>query len=180
MVIFTIMKFLRPIQLLALVASLFMLAGCLTEDPMIVNDSQLNWMSIKYRPLPDSPYKPCSIDIFGTGLIRYNEGHSPLVANDFAVNVEDKHWGEHFRDEIGSTPAEAQQLLQAFVDAGVMTQDKDKKRSEAGLDMTTTNGIVIYRAKINGEAGACVSDSPKLIAPVERLVDIIHHGRSDF
>lgn len=171
------MKIPRPIQLLALVASLLALAGCLTDDPIVVSDSQLNWLSIKYRPLPDSSYKPCTIDIFGTGLIRYNEGHSPLVANDFATNVDDKHWGEHYRDEIGSTPAEIQQLLQVFVDAGVMTLDKDRKRSEKGLDMTTTNGIVIFRAKINGEAGACVTDKPKLIAPVERLVDFIHRGR---
>ncbi len=150
----------------ALAASLSLLCGCATP-PVVVSDSQLNWLQITRRPAePDA--RVCRINLIGVGYIEFMEGHSPRVANSFSQDVGNAKWQDVYQEKLGVSPEVIRNWLQLFVDAGVMDSSKNKvsKNNEA----KTT---VLFQANINREKVVCVTDDEELLDLVGKLIDVI-------
>lgn len=155
-----------PVRLL-LVCGLLAVAGCASlfppAPPVTVSDSQLNWLTIRYRPLA-AEHPPCRIEIVGAGYLYFIQGGSPLVADDFAVDTADRQWADLSQEKLGMTPAEARALLQQFVDAGLLDEPSRPRDADPGAP-----GIAICRWRLNNRRGACVTARPGLIAIIEAL-----------
>ena len=155
-----------PVRLL-LVCGLLAVAGCASlfppAPPVTVSDSQLNWLTIRYRPLAVE-HPPCRIEIVGAGYLHFVQGESPLVADDFAVDTEHLQWNNLAQEKLGMTPAETRRLLQQFVDAGLLDEPARPRRTPPDAD-----GIAVCRWRINNQRGACATSSPELTGIVEEL-----------
>lgn len=142
-------------------------AGCASlyppQAPMEVSDSQLNWLTIRYRPLATNR-PPCRIEIVGAGYLQFIQGESPLVVDDFAVDTEHYQWNNLTQEKLGMTPAEARRMLQQFVDAGLLGEPRQLRETAPGA-----SGIASCRWRINNQPGGCVTSNPDLT----RLVKII-------
>ncbi len=153
-----------------LLAGALCLSGCALffppEKPFIVNDSQLNWINVSYRPA-DLKRSPCRIGIVGAGYIRYIAGESPLVADDFATDTSDARWGDVTEEKLGITPAEARALMQNFADAGLMSEPPLPRGR--GKAMQDAPGVALFAVRLNGIEKRCVTANPDLVALVETL-----------
>lgn len=145
-----------------------LIAGC-ASTPVMVNDSQLNWLQFKYIPAAQDA-KPCRVNLIGAGYIEFTEGSSPLVKDDFAVAVDDKNWQDVYRERLGVPPDVIRMWLQRFSDAGVTLPPKRKK----GDDPTAEpKDIALFRANFNMKKYACASDDEELLNVVRELIAII-------
>jgi len=153
-----------------MLAGALMLGGCAlffpSEQPFVVDDSQLNWLNISYRPA-DLKRPPCRIAIVGAGYIRYISGESPLVADDFATDTADARWGDVAQEKLGITPPEARALMQGFADAGLMSEPAVPRGR--GKLLADAPGVALFNASLNGERKRCVTANPELLALVETL-----------
>ncbi|MDD5707152.1 MAG: hypothetical protein PHR35_14610 [Kiritimatiellae bacterium] len=160
----------RQLVAWAAVAALAMLAGCATwtnsDARFVVDDSQLNWMSISYRP-SDATRAPCRINISAAGSVRCLTGKSPLVANDFATDTEHAQWADASENNLGMTPAEARAVLQRFADAGIMREPSRPKRERLPADVP---GVAVFICRLNRVEQRCVTANPELIALIESLL----------
>ena len=82
----------------ACAALLMLLCGC-ASTPVEVGDSQLNWISISYRPA-DAAVKPCRLELIGVGSLEFIEGHSPRVNNDFSQAVDHGQWQDVYQEKL--------------------------------------------------------------------------------
>jgi len=155
------------VRRLWLALGLLTAAGCTSlfppEPPVEVSESQLNWLTIRYRPLA-ADHPPCRIEIVGAGYLQFIQGESPLVVDDFAVDTEHYQWNNLTQEKLGMTPAEARRMLQQFVDAGLLGEPRQLRETAPGA-----SGIASCRWRINNQPGGCVTSNPDLT----RLVEII-------
>ena len=158
-------------SLAALAAFLSLLCGCATP-PVVVSDSQLNWLQITRRPA--EPGASIShINLIGVGYIEFIEGRSPRVANAFSQDVDNAKWQDVYQEKLGVSPEVIREWLQLFVDAGVMDSSKNKvsKNNEA-------KRTVLFQANINREKAICNTDDEELLDLVDKLIDVIKaHGK---
>ena len=157
--------------LVAIAASLSLLCGCATP-PIVVSDSQLNWLQITRRPANPGA-RISHINLIGVGYIEFIEGLSPRVANSFSQDVNNAKWQDVYQEKLGVSQEVIREWLQLFVDAGVMDSSKNKvsKNNEA----KTT---VLFQANINREKVVCVTDDEELMDLVEKLIGVIKtHGK---
>ncbi len=159
------------ISLAALAASLTLLCGC-ASPPIVVSDSQLNWLQITCRPA-DSDAPHCRINLIGVGYVEFIEGHSPRVSNDFSVETDHARWQDVYQEKLGVPPDVIRDWLQLFADAGVMESSKNKiSRKEGGGE------TVLFQASINREKAICHTDDEELLELVHKLIDVIKsHGK---
>lgn len=158
------LKAIDIIKTLSLFAVL-VLVGCATP-PVVVSDSQLNWLEVKYMPIsPDA--KPCRISLIGVGSIEYKEGTSPQVASSFAVNTEDAGWQDVYQESLGVQPAVLRSWLQRFADAGVMTENA---RVNAAKELQKKADRAFITARINGKKAVCITTGESLIKVVRDLI----------
>lgn len=157
------------ISLAALAASLTLLCGC-ASPPIVVSDSQLNWLQITCRPAdPGAPH--CRINLIGVGYIEFLEGHSPRVSNDFSVETGHSQWHDVYQEKLGVPPDVIRDWLQLFADAGVMESSKNKISNKEGE-------TVLFQASINREKTVCITDDEELLELVHKLIDVIKsHGK---
>ena len=92
------------------------------------------------------------------------QGESPLVADDFAVDTEHLQWSNLTQEKLGMTPGEARQMLQQFVDAGLLDEPARPRGTDPGAP-----GIAACRWRINNRRGGCVTARPELTGLVEEL-----------
>jgi hypothetical protein len=155
------------VRRLWLALGLLTAAGCTSlfppEPPVEVSESQLNWLTIRYRPLA-ADHPPCRIEIVGAGYLQFAQGESPLVADDFAVDTEHLQWNHLTQEKLGMTPADARQMLQQFVDAGLLDAQARPRGADPGAP-----GIAACRWRINNRRGGCVTARPELTGLVEAL-----------
>ena len=111
-------------SLAALAAFLSLLCGCATP-PIVVNDSQLNWLQITLTPA-ETGANVSRINLIGVGYIEFMEGRSPRVANSFSQDVGNAKWQDVYQEKLGVSPEVIRDWLQLFVDAGVMDSAKNK------------------------------------------------------
>lgn len=163
----------------AFVMSVFLFSSCAIfgERPLsMVNDSQLNWMTIRYYPA-DKTQKPSYYNIIGVGSIEYKEGLSPLVFDPFSQDVDNPNWRNIETEKLGITPKQAQWIMQMFVDGGLMTEGKRlKKLSKAERD-DKSHGLALFSAKLNAKPYGISTNNPKLIELIETIRDAIVSNR---
>ncbi len=163
----------------ALAAAALLLSGCalFQEKPVTeVNDSQLNWMTVRYHPA-DPDRKPCYINILGVGSIEFRQGRSPLVFDSFSQDVDNPLWGDIDSEKLGMTPDQARWILQLFVDAGLTTESKRMKRLGSSEKGKAEAGIALFSAKLNNEEYRTATNSPKLIDTLETVIKVITENR---
>jgi hypothetical protein len=138
---------------------------------VVVDNSQLNRMTVRYRAR-NPAIKPVVLTVLGSGYIRVMRGMSPLVADDFAIDVDHPNWGDVDADTIGMSAAEARVILQHFADAGLMQEPEFPKDEAISAD---TLGVAEFRCNINGDKHRCVTTNPDLIGMVEMLLSLLGH-----
>ena len=158
-------------SLAALAASLSLLCGCATP-PIVVSDSQLNWLQITRRPAEPGA-RVSRINLIGVGYIEFMEGRSPRVANSFSQDVGNAKWQDVYQEKLGVSQEVIRDWLQLFVDAGVMDSSKNKVSKDNEAKTT-----VLFQANINREKVVCVTDDEELLDLVGKLIDVIKaHGK---
>ena len=162
---------------LAVAALAFLGCALFREKPLTeVNDSQLNWLQVRYHPA-GAERKPCYVNIVGVGSVEFKQGRSPLVFNPFSQDVENPLWGDIVEEKLGVTPAQARWIMQLFVDAGLMTESARMKGLARADRGKAEGGIAIIAAKLNGKDVRVATNNPALIDTVESLVEAIVSNR---
>ena len=159
------------ILIAAIATSLSLLCGCATA-PVVVSDSQLNWLQITRRPV-DQDILQSRINLIGVGYIEFIEGRSPRVTNSFSQDVGNEQWQSVYQEKLGVPPDVIRDWLQLFVDAGVMDSSKNKVSKDNAAGET-----VVFQVNINREKKVCVTDDEELLRLVHKLIDVIKtHGK---
>jgi hypothetical protein len=155
-------------RLLAVAVLCAVAAGCASdkEEKIIkVSDSQLNWLEIVY--LPDGKQPPVHISMTGAGDIRIKRGKSPLIGNDFSVDVGNKDWGDTQEDQINTTSADMREIFQTFVNRGLLLKTPnpvflaESKRGGASARI---------RGTLDSEQILRIAVEPELLAVIRYLV----------
>lgn len=167
------------IKLLAVVALIATTAGCAIfqgSDEFVVNDSQLNWMIVKYRPA-DKARKPCYLNIIGVGSVEFKQGNSPLVFNSFSQEVDHPQWGDIDEEKLGVSPDDARWMMQLFVDAGLMKERKRLRKLSKEEKNDMGKGIAVFTSKINNEPYQVATSNPEIIETLEKVINSITSTR---
>lgn len=166
-----------PLLAVACVAMLFTGCALFAKKPLKqVNDSQLNWLTVRYHPAGTS-VKPSSINIVGVGSVEFKQGRSPLVFNSFSQDVDNPLWGDITEEKLGVTPAQARWMMQLFVDAGLTTEAKRMRTIPANEREKAENGIAIITAKLNGKVFRARTNNPEIIDVINAIIDAIVTNR---
>ena len=158
-------------SLAAFAAILSLICGCATP-PVVVSDSQLNWLQITRRST-DENILQSRINLIGVGYIEFIEGRSPRVTDSFSQDVGNAQWQNVYQEKLGVHPDVIRDWLQLFVDAGVMDSSKNKVSKDNEARET-----VLFQANINREKTICITDDEELLRLVHKLIDVIKtHGK---
>lgn len=163
----------------AMCAAAFALSGCaLFFDKPIkeVNDSQLNWLCVRYHPASEK-VKPIYINIVGVGSVEFKQGRSPLVFEPFSQNVDSPLWGDIYEEKLGVRPDQARWMMQLFVDAGLVTETKRMRRLVNSMTADASNGIASITAKLNGKLLKVRTTNPDIISVIESITEAIVSSR---
>jgi hypothetical protein len=154
-------------RLLAAVVLCAVAAGCASdaEKTIKVSDSQLNWLEIFY--IPDGKQPPIHISMTGAGDIRIKRGNSPLIGNDFSVDVSNKDWGDTQEDQINTTPADMREIFQTFVNRGLLLKTPNPVFMEESKRGGASARI---RGTLDGEQILRIAVEPELLAVIRYLV----------
>jgi hypothetical protein len=114
-------------------------------DPyIVVKESSLNWVSIRYYNMNKLPARRIGVDIYGNGLVEVKSGTSQLVSNDFARNHESSDWSDIKTHRLHIKPDEANDIFQHLVNCGVLDREKHGKKS----DKKTFQRFIAVKANI--------------------------------
>ena len=163
-------------------AVLFVGNGCSMfpgkDDPVIVKESQLNWLEISY--LPGKGKAPVQISLLGSGNIRIKRGTSPQISNNFSQDVANVKWNDVNVDQINVEPAQMRDVFQTFVERGLRREpDKDFVASaKNGTDLARIIGSLdnehIARLAIEPELIGFIRDLLKLFDENKHLPEATH------
>lgn len=166
-----------------------LLSGCqnlaVTEDghvrgeTILVDDSSLNWVEFIYFPAQAnagaSPLYtrngrkritlPVRLSLLGSGSISMKIGTSEQVLNDFATGADAESWNDIQEDRINISPEMMRQILQVFVDEGLVPQ------YPAYLPPPQKLPQIRYVGTIRGTKFGLQTDNPYLVKLVE---DFLH------
>lgn len=157
--------------------ALLLLAGCtspLQEDGRLrhrqfeVQLSALDWLEVGYFPKSDDPQIPfpCRLSFFGTGEVQFKTGRSPQIWSSFSSEVNHPHWNEVISDRLHLKPGEMQEVLQTFVDEGVVPV-----RSFTVSNKTVEKPYVNIAGMIGMEKIRLATDNPYLVGLVEEALE---------
>ncbi len=87
-----------------------------------VVESGLDNATFLYHPAPrDTRFRwPCRLELYGTGAAVLRTGPSPQVVDSFAHDINDRSWNSFVEERKQFTPAEMRDVLQVFVDEGLV------------------------------------------------------------
>jgi len=163
----------RILVLTLLSAAVF--CGCqsfLYEPFFTVEESGLNWVSIRHYNYRVSPIQRVSVRIDGNGIVTVREGSSLLVTNPYAKNNTDKNWNDIIESRITLPREEVTPLFQMLVDRGLF---KDRR---AG-DSVNTNEAVFVSANIQNKTCGTEDDvygsDPELAEHLKNVVLMFYH-----
>lgn len=160
-------------------ATAAVLSGCALffEKPLTeVNDSQLNWITVRYHPATPG-MKPCRLEIVGVGSVEFRQGRSPLVFDSFSHDINNPNWGDIVEEKLGVPPEQARWMMQLFVDAGLSTEFS-RMRKLKGKDLEDASaGIAAISAKLNGKLFRVKTNNPEITAVIDSIIDAIVSNR---
>ena len=169
----------KKIYLWLFTALLLFGLGCESyfENPYFtVEESGLNWLSIRYYDYHQKPIRKVNIRMDGNGIIDVKAGTSPLVANSFAHNVEELTWGDIQSERIMLSRKEMIPLFQVLVDNGLFVERREGKES------TFTNESIFVTANIQNKTCGSGNDDtfasdPDLAEHLKNVVLMFYHPR---
>jgi len=169
----------RAIAPILAATAAILLSGCALffEKPLTeVNDSQLNWITVRYHPATPG-MKPCRLEIVGVGSVEFRQGRSPLVFDSFSHDINNPNWGDIVEEKLGVPPEQARWMMQLFVDAGLPTEFK-RMRKLKGKDLEDASaGIAAISAKLNGKLFRVKTNNPEITAVIDNIIDAIVSNR---
>ena len=138
-----------------------------------VETSSLDWLEIAYTPRENDPdfAMPCRLSLLGSGEMTFRIGRSPQVWDDFSTKVNDPYWNDIRVDRAHIGDEAMTELLQAFVDAGVVPPLYGRMVPGDAPKPP----MVKIRGKIGGKAVARMVDNKKVVKLVER--QLLRFGR---
>lgn len=165
--------------LLSLALSAALLPGCALlreKPPSAVNDSQLNWITVRYYP-ENSRERPCFLNIIGAGSVEFRQGFSPRVFNPFSQEYEHKFWNDIETEKLGMPPNETRWIMQLFVDAGLLCEN-DRLKSLPERERNAEKGaLAVFSAKINNKQYFVRTRNPALAEVAENIISSILSNR---
>ena len=157
--------------------ALILLGGCasptdkdgrLRHRQIVVAPSALNWLEVGYFPRANDPLvvSPCRLSFFGSGEVQFKTGRSPQVWSSFSQEVDHPHWNEVIADRLHIGPDEMCEVLQTFVDEGVVPPRAFKiRRQEVKPPYVNIAGM------IGMEKIRIATDNPYLVGLVEEALE---------
>ncbi len=142
----------------------------------VINDSQLNWMTIKYIPA-DPKELPFYLNILGAGSIEIKEGRSPRVFNSLSQDVNNKYWDDIFEETMPLSKEEARWLMQLIVDEGFINEPERMKSLSREERTNSENGFASISAKLNTKPYGVHTNNPKIIELVKIFAESIRTNR---
>ncbi len=153
--------------------------GHFRSEAIRVDDSSLNWVEFIYlpgktgavaNPLREQTGRkrisvPVRLSLLGSGSISMKIGTSEQVVNDFATGSDADSWNDMQEDRINISPDMMRQILQVFVDEGLIPQ------YPAYLPPPQKTPQIRYVGKIQGTKFGMQTDNPFLVKLVE---DFLH------
>ena len=139
-----------------------------------VEESGLNWVSIRHYNYKATPIQRVSVRIDGNGIVTVREGASILVTNPFAANSQDAHWDDIRETRLTLTREEMVPLFQMLVDKGLF-----KERVNNGKTSSVTNEAIFVSANIGGKACGSEDDvyaiDPELAEHLKMVMLMFYH-----
>ena len=149
-------------------------AGCASVDrtgrvphkDVVVEDSGLNHVSFLYDPEPGDRRHPHPVraELFGTGLLSFASGPSPLVRDSFSTDAANPNWNAIVRARISIPPARMTEVFQIFADEGLVPSRFVPLRSGATKRLQ-------FAGNLNNSKFAGVTDNPFLVGAFEDFLD---------
>lgn len=156
-------------------AMLCAVSGCAlfsgNTPPMIVKESQLNWLEVSY--LPGMGKAPMQISLLGSGNIRVRRGTSPQIGDAFSQDVANVKWNDINVDQINVEPAQIRNVYQGLVDRGLLrAPDKDFVPSA-----NRGNPLARIIGSLNNEHVARLAIEPELVGYIRELVKLFDENK---
>lgn len=147
-------------------------AGCQSyfENPYFtVEESGLNWVSIRYYNYTREPIRKVNVRVDGNGIISVKEGTSPLVSNAFAADIRKPTWSDIRESRFSVPREEVVPLFQMLVDNGLFAERRK------GLESSVTNESIFVTANIQNKTCGSSDDDVFASDPdlAERLKTVI-------
>jgi len=138
---------------------------------IVVNDSQLNWLEVRYVSGMGQP--PMLLSLQGSGHIRIKRGNSPMIQNAFSQDVANAKWNDLQEDQRTVEPAQMRDVFQALVDRGLLREpDKDFLASaNRGVPTARITGM------LNTEKVARVAVEPELVGFIRGLLKLFDENK---
>jgi len=150
-------------------------SGCATlwnhDKPITVDESQLNWLEIAYRPGMGKPL--VQLSLLGSGNIRLKRGTSPQISNDFSQDVDNVLWDDVNVDQLNVQTSQMRDVFQALVNRGLMQEpDKDFLESaKRGVPEARITGM------LNNERVKRLAVEPELIGYIRELLRLFDENK---
>lgn len=159
-----------------LVTALF--CGCLSflDNPFFtVEESGLNWVSIRHYNYKVTPIQRVSVRIDGNGIVTVREGSSILVCNPFASAGKDApNWNDIRETRITLPREEVIPIFQMLVDRGLF-QERFKS------DSVNTNESIFVSANIQcktcGSEDDIFGSDPELAESLKSVLLMFYHPK---
>lgn len=139
----------------AFFVALLFLAGCQSyfENPYFtVEESGLNWLSIRYYNYRKKPIQKINLRIDGNGIINVKSGTSPLVSNPFAYQMDQDGWMDIQQTRIVIPRKDVVPIFQMLVDSGLFVE-RDRSKTD-----TITNEAIFVSANIQNKTTGFADD----------------------
>jgi hypothetical protein len=165
----------RKTFLLSALLATAVFCGCSTllDNPFFtVEESGLNWVSIRYYNYKTTPIQRVSVRIDGNGMVNVREGTSNLVCNPFAAKSNAETWDDIREQRIMLTREEIVPLFQMLVDRGLF---KERQKS----DIVHTNEAICVSANIQcktcGSEDDIYGSDPDLAEHLKNVMMMFYH-----
>lgn len=140
--------------------------GRLKHKQFEVRGSGLDWIAFVYTPAPESRAIPhvCRLELYGSGMAQLKTGPSPQVRDDFATDHSDPRWNDLESDSIAMTPDQMREVMQVFVDEGIVAEYPQSVSAER-------LPAVVCTGKVNTEKFFLSTDNAPLVETVEDFIE---------
>ena len=153
------------------------LAGCQSyfENPnFTVEESGLNWISVRYYNYKTRPIRKVNVRIDGNGIVDVKEGTSSLVGNPFANKMEELTWGDVRETRTIIPREEVVPILQLLVDNGLFKERHNLR------GVVSTNESIFVTANIQCHTCGSSNDDifssdPELAEHLKNVVLMYYH-----
>ena len=137
------------------IAALVLFTGCESyfENPYFaVEESGLNWLSIRYYNYRKKPIQKINLRIDGNGIITVKSGTSPLVSNPFAAQMNESGWSDIYQTQTVIPREDVVPIYQMLVDSGLFVERDRSKTS------VITNEAIFVSANIQNKTTGFADD----------------------